>query len=191
VEHRKRCGFFGHEYLVMTLVYTTLTNFTYTRYIKLERGVKRSDAFSDFTASLLTSGSAVTPLDVISISPAAFEVNGSYSLRYLQFPSRSQPTILDVAAVLKAVQEKAPSYELYNHMCYWFAGAVFEGLGFLCHGHIERGEKPKQCGRFLGIVKISRTAVALEAHSEPGCFDCPPSGMTDIPTHITEFRECL
>jgi len=137
VQHWKSTGLFGHEYLLLTML-DLIPNDNqppqlYTRFIKIERGVKRSNYLASFTASLLTSGGEADPLDIITISPTAFSTEGSYLLNTLEF-EETLPTVAHLAAVLKAVHVKAPKYTLYSSMCYWFAGAAFEGLGYLCTG---------------------------------------------------------
>ena len=197
VEHRKSSRGFAHEYLIIAF-HNPDPFQRYKRYAKLERGVKHNDSFSNSTPSLLTSGAAVDPCDIISISHSreSFHAANSYSVFVMDFSNPislvAPPTIADLAAVLIAVQRMAPMYELYNHMCYWFARAVFEGLAFLCDGRIEDGERPWARGRFLRIFRVSGTAVAPEGR------DKMKEGKTKgrsknkmIPSHVQAFRDCL
>ena len=163
----------------------------YTRFIKIERGVKRSNYLASFTASLLTSGGEADPLDIITISPTAFSTEGSYLLSSLEF-EETLPTVAHLAAVLKAVHVKAPKYTLYSSMCYWFARATFEGLGYLCHGHVLREKEALYRGRFLRFLKVGRTAVSLDTHKELRCFKCLLSRDVDKQSFaVEEFRKRL
>ena len=186
VEHWKHARNLGHEFLIISF-----RNDDYERYIKLERGAKRSGSLSDFTESILSMGGPVDPNDLIAISVAPFDTTACFTVKVLDFSHGIPPNIADLASVLNAVRDKAPKYRLYKHMCYWYARAVFEGLAYLCHGHTLDGEKPGYRGRFCRLIDLSCDVTSPDNCNAQGCPGQDMKQQGNIQSHVLEFRRHL
>lgn len=200
VEHHKSTHGIGHEFLLITFEYQgQAEGKVYTRHIRIERSVSYSASLSSFTSSVLTLGIGRTATDLISISPSPFDTSSSYLLYSLEFSTCSRTlTIADLASVLIGVQDMAPKYKLYNHMCYWFSRAVFEGLSFVCHAHAVPRERAWLRGRFLYVFNVAGSASVFDSYDSPHCITCTryrapiPSSLSNKVFYFRQYLQvCL
>ncbi|KAG2146813.1 hypothetical protein DEU56DRAFT_978664 [Suillus clintonianus] len=90
--------------------------------------------------------------------------HGRYrTLCTLTFSSPSAPSALHVAAILSLVHHQAPSYQLYERQCYWYADSVWISLKKIfvpnqesCNDHSARS---RYCGITLGPSPATVQAV--------------------------------
>lgn len=67
----------------------------------------------------------------------------------MTFPS--DPTILDLAAVLEAHSTLSPKYRLFATMCYWYAGSTYEVLERIHEGRSQDAKHARKSGK-LGPI---------------------------------------
>lgn len=74
------------------------------------------------------------------------------TIRSLTFAENARPSVIELADLLRTVNHREPTYELWRSQCYWWAHTIFEVLHRKYHGSdLTLGDAQGKSGRYLGI----------------------------------------